>query len=32
VGGTMYDGDPMVGYDDWIVDVRRSLQVIDDED
>jgi hypothetical protein len=32
VGGAMFDGDPAVGYDDWITDVRRSLQVIDDED
>jgi hypothetical protein len=32
VGMAMYDGDPAVGYDEWITDVRRSLEVIDDED
>jgi hypothetical protein len=32
VGSAMYDGNPAVGYDDWMTDVRRSLQVIDDED
>jgi hypothetical protein len=32
VGGAMYDGDPIVTYNDWVDDVRGSLQVIDDED
>jgi len=32
VGSVMFDGNPSVGYDDWITDVRKSLQVIDDED
>lgn len=26
----MYDGNPVVTYDEWMSDVRRQLRVIDD--
>ena len=31
VGGAMYDGEPVVPYNDWLDEVRRSLQVIDED-
>ena len=31
VGGAMYDGDPLVGYQEWLDDVHKVVAVIEDE-
>lgn len=32
VGRSMYDGDPVVGYQDWLADVAKSVKMIDRAD
>jgi len=32
VGNAMYDGNPPANYDEWRADLRRTIQVIDDEE
>jgi hypothetical protein len=32
VGSVMYDGDPVVGYQEWLADVERSVRMIDQEE